>query len=103
MHRAQFDREGEAATVDSLGFLAQQRGEQDKARDYLEQALALRRELGNPYFEADTLDRLAQAQIALGEAARAESAWREALRLYRAQHRISDADRIRRQLEDAKP
>jgi DNA-binding SARP family transcriptional activator len=101
IHRAQLDREGEAATVDSLGFLAQQRGEQDKARDYLEQALALRRELGNPYFEADTLDRLAQAQAALGDPARAESAWRDALRLYRAQHRVSDADRIQRRLGDA--
>ena len=98
MHRAQLDREGEAATLDSLGFLAHQRGEPDQAREHLQQALALRRELGNPYSEADTLDRLGQAHDASGDAARATAAWCEALRLYQAQHRVSDADRVQRQL-----
>ncbi|HEY4019592.1 MAG TPA: BTAD domain-containing putative transcriptional regulator [Pseudonocardiaceae bacterium] len=99
MHRTQLDREGEAATLDSLGYLAQQRGEPDKAREHLQQALALRRELGNPYFEADTLDRLGQANDALGDAAGATTAWREALRLYRVQHRLPDAHRVQRQLD----
>ncbi|HEY4457090.1 MAG TPA: BTAD domain-containing putative transcriptional regulator [Pseudonocardiaceae bacterium] len=99
-HRAQLDREGEAATLDSLGYLAGQRGDAEQARAHLQYALALRRELGNPYFEADTLDRLGQANEASGDAAGATAAWCEALRLYRAQHRLSDADRIQRRLAD---
>ena len=98
MHRAERDREGEAATLDSLGFLAHRRGEPESARQHLREALALRRELGNPYFEADTLDRLGHAEAAAGDAVAAGRSWREALRLYQAQHRLSDADRVEHQL-----
>ena len=48
--------------------------------------------------EADTLDRLAERHLALGDHARAEARWREASALYQAQFRDADDDRVRRRL-----
>ncbi|MGW0519623.1 ATP-binding protein [Crossiella sp. NPDC003009] len=74
-------------TLDSLGYIAQHTGRHADALDYYRQALTVYRELGNTYEEANTLAKLAEAQLALGESGPAGDVWRQALRLYRRQGR----------------
>jgi DNA-binding SARP family transcriptional activator/tetratricopeptide (TPR) repeat protein len=93
------DRDGEAHTLDSLGYIAHRTGRYPQALDCYQQALALFRELGNAYGEADTLDHLGETHAEIGHHDQAIDAWRRALRLYQTQHRTTDADRIRQQLD----
>jgi tetratricopeptide (TPR) repeat protein len=91
-------REGEASVLDALGYVAQQAEQYVPAIDYYSRALALYRELGRSYDEPNVLDRLGHAHAAAGDRADAHHAWRQALDLYVNQHRVADAERIRRQL-----
>lgn len=86
--------------MDSLAFIAHGTGDHRRAVDHYHQALALRRAHGHAYEVADTLDRIGHPQAALGQLDRVRQAWREALRLYREQGRDTDAERVRRQLDD---
>lgn len=90
--------DAEAATLDSLGYVAHHTGEHEQARGYYRQALAVYRGAGHTYGEANTLDHLGHTHHALGDARQAETCWRQALELYRAQNRTSDADRVRDQM-----
>jgi tetratricopeptide (TPR) repeat protein len=94
----QHSQQGEAATLDSLGYNAQKSGQYSHALDRYRRALELRRALGNSYDEASTLEHLGETQHALGQHNQTGPAWRQALVLYQAQHRTTEADRVRRQL-----
>ncbi|MEV6872199.1 hypothetical protein [Amycolatopsis sp. NPDC051128] len=51
------------------------------------QALVLYRELGCSYDEADTLERLGDTYLALGDADQAHDTWQWTLKLYHTQNR----------------
>ena len=91
-------RPGEATILDSLGRLADAVGHTEALGHY-QRAFELRQELGDTYAAAETLERLGQTYRALDQHNRARGAWRQALKLYRAQHRSEDADRLKSQLE----
>lgn len=99
LFRRHGDRDGEAATLDTLGYIAQQSDQHTEALTYYRQALHLLRDSGDAYHEAETLDRIGHAHAALGNCEDAHRTWQQALQLYQAQHRATEADRIRRQLE----
>ncbi|WP_433271336.1 BTAD domain-containing putative transcriptional regulator [Actinosynnema sp. CS-041913] len=98
--RRHHDPTGEAATLDSLGFIAHRAGDHQQAVDHYHQALTLYRTLGHTYEAAGTLDRVGHPHAALGHHDRAREVWQKALELYREQGRDTDADRVRRQLDD---
>ncbi|HEU5474690.1 MAG TPA: tetratricopeptide repeat protein, partial [Actinophytocola sp.] len=103
MHRRYHDREGEAYTLDNLGFIAHRTGNHTQAVDYYRQSLALHRQRGNSYEMAAILDRIGHPLIALGRPEQAGAAWQEALDLYQAQDRTTDAVRLRHQLRAVGP
>jgi len=99
--RANQHREGEAFTLDGLGYIAQSTHDYTQALDYYKRALALFLELGHTYNEANTLERLGLSYVAVGQRQQAHDAWRQALTLYSTQHRLADAERVRRHVDDA--
>jgi DNA-binding SARP family transcriptional activator/tetratricopeptide (TPR) repeat protein len=99
MAREHQDRPGQGNMLDTLGYVAHHTGEHARARDYYEQALAVYRDLGHTYQEAAMLGNLAEAHRDLGQLDAARAAWGRALELYRAQHRMADAERVRRELD----
>jgi tetratricopeptide (TPR) repeat protein len=80
------------------GYIAHHTGDHRQAITYYQQALALFRDLGNTYEEANTLDNLGDPHTALGQHDQARHAWQHALDLYRSQRRGTAADRIHRKL-----
>lgn len=99
LFQKELNRQGQAVTLDYLGYIAHHCGEHDRALECLRQSLDLCRDLGATYYEADTLDHLGQAFAALGQSDEARSAWQRALSLNRAQDRKADARRIEQQLD----
>jgi tetratricopeptide (TPR) repeat protein/transcriptional regulator with XRE-family HTH domain len=99
LYRRNHDREGEAATLHNLGYIEGRAGEHARAIHYYGMALALCRDLGNAYREAQTLDDLAQVHAACGQEAEARQAWQQALSLHQSQHRVADVTRIRQRLD----
>ncbi|WP_329792737.1 tetratricopeptide repeat protein [Lentzea sp. DG1S-22] len=97
--RHQHDLEVEASVLDSLGFIAHRTGDHHQALDHYQQALTLFRTLGNTYLIANTLDNLGHPHAALGHE-QVRAVWREALELYREQSRVTDAQRVQRQLDE---
>ncbi|MFC0430878.1 BTAD domain-containing putative transcriptional regulator [Kutzneria buriramensis] len=93
------DPEGEALTLNSLGYTDHHTGHHRQAIDRYQHALDLFRSLGDTYEAADTLDGLGHPHAALGQHEQARTVWREALELYRQQGRIADAERVQRQLD----
>lgn len=91
---------GEAATLDSLAYIAHHTGDHTQALHHYQQALTLLQDTDNTYYRANILDRLANTHTALGRHDHARTAWQETLTIYEAQQRLTDADRIRRQLAD---
>ncbi|WP_237101867.1 BTAD domain-containing putative transcriptional regulator [Nonomuraea sp. MG754425] len=97
-YRRHADPEGEADTLNSLGYIAHHTGRHAEALDHYERARALFQDLGHAYNEADTLDRIGHTQAALERPGQARHAWGQALDLYRAQRRVTDAERVQTQL-----
>jgi tetratricopeptide (TPR) repeat protein len=93
------DRDGEAATRDSLGFIAHHNARYDEALHHYHEALTLDVDLGHIYNVADILDHLGQTYIAIGDEGQARAAWQQAVDLYRSQHRNVTADRMQQQLD----
>jgi DNA-binding SARP family transcriptional activator/tetratricopeptide (TPR) repeat protein len=93
------DRELEATTLDSLGYIAHNTGQQIQALDYYRQALSLLRDLSHDYHEANTLERIGHTHRALGHHDMTHATWRQALELYQAQQRANDASRIQQHLD----
>ncbi|MGC7094964.1 BTAD domain-containing putative transcriptional regulator [Amycolatopsis lurida] len=92
------DRDAEARTLDSLGYIAHLDGRYDDAISHYDEALARFDDVGALYDYADTLERLADSLSAAGQAERARSSWRTALSMFADQHRESDVDRLRARL-----
>lgn len=88
------DRDGEANALDCLAYIAELTGRHAQAVDYYHQSLAVYVESDHTYEQGATLDRLAAAHAARGEYDQARDAWRRARELYRAQHRLTDVERI---------
>jgi tetratricopeptide (TPR) repeat protein len=87
LYRELNDVAGIAAVLDQTAKVVWTTGEAgafDDALRYFEQALALRRRLGDPAHIAESLTGLAAAQHHCGQTAAAERAFREALALYQA-------------------
>lgn len=97
LHRGRYP-DGEASTLDTLGYVDHRTGNYQQAIRYYQQALVLCHELGDIYAAANYLDRLGHSHAALGQVDQARTAWRQALDLCRVQHRTEDAERIQRQL-----
>jgi tetratricopeptide (TPR) repeat protein len=91
-------KDGEAATLDSLGYIDTRTGHYAQAVTQFQLALVLRRTRGDSYQVANTLEHLGEAQAALGQHDDARQSWQEALELHQEQHRDADATRIQRQL-----
>ncbi|HEX7301485.1 ATP-binding protein [Lentzea sp.] len=100
LFRLHDDPAGEAAVLDSLGLIAHRTGDHRQAVDHYRQALGLFRSLGHTYGIANVLDTVGHPHAALGQLDLARETWRKALELYREQGRDSDAERVRRQLDD---
>lgn len=88
-------REGEAACLDNLGYVAHETGDHAAALRYYTEALANYETVGDAYSIADTHDHLARTHAALGDTSRAREHCRHALHLYDTQLRVANADRIR--------
>jgi tetratricopeptide (TPR) repeat protein len=99
LHRRHGFREGEARALDSLGYIAHRAGQHARALGYYGRALALCRDLGDTYRQADTQASLASAHAARGQRDEARDAWQEAIALYLAQHRTTEAARVQQQLD----
>ncbi|HEY3479318.1 MAG TPA: tetratricopeptide repeat protein, partial [Streptomyces sp.] len=95
--------DGEAAALDSLGYIDHHSGQYDRAIRKYRQALALQHRLGNTNGAADTLDNLGHSHVALGGIDEARTAWQESLELYRAQGRADAVERVLRQLDTLIP
>ncbi|WP_063784338.1 AfsR/SARP family transcriptional regulator [Streptomyces sp. SBT349] len=90
---------GEAATLDSLGYIALRTGDAAGAVGYYRRSLALNNAPGgDPHNAANTLVRLAEAHEALGRRGEADATRRAALDLFMAQHRVTEARRLRERL-----
>lgn len=93
------DVDGQAQTLDSLGYIDHHSGRHHDAIRHYGRAISLYRDLDNAYETADTLDRLGHPHIALGHTDQALAVWREALELYRRQGRDQEAEQVQRQLD----
>jgi tetratricopeptide (TPR) repeat protein len=93
-----YNRQGQAITLDTLGYIAHHRGEYDEALTYYQKSLELCRDLGATYDEADILEHLGLSLAALERRAEARLVWQQALHLNRTQERIADANRVEQQL-----
>ncbi|NUR25109.1 MAG: tetratricopeptide repeat protein [Catenulispora sp.] len=101
LRRLPFDdqRVGESDILDSLGVIAHRLHDHDQALDYYRQALAICRAQGHSYLEPDILQHMAETQLAQRSIDQARDTWQHAHALYAAQHRVTDALRVQRQLE----
>ena len=68
---------GQAQTLDSLGYIDHHSGRHDDAIEHYRQAISLYRDLDNTYETADTLDRLGHSHAALGRHDHTRAAWRK--------------------------
>ncbi|WP_188316355.1 AfsR/SARP family transcriptional regulator [Solihabitans fulvus] len=100
LHRHHRNPGGIGVTLDSLGFIAHHTSDLTTAQARYREALDQYEGLGHSYYQADTLDRLGRTCLAAGRTAEAHSAWEQALRLYRSQGRVADAERVSRQIAD---
>ncbi len=78
------DRDGEALTLNNLGWVCDALGDEQKALDYYNQSLAVSRAIGNRTLEATTLNNLGAVCSALGEKQKALDYYALALPLHRA-------------------
>ncbi|WP_243794721.1 tetratricopeptide repeat protein [Saccharopolyspora gloriosae] len=92
------DRSGTGSALLSLGYIAEQTGRSADAVILYEKSLELFRELGDTSSEADLLEHLGHSLLA-SDPRRAREAWEGALALYAAQHRRTDAERLRSALD----
>jgi tetratricopeptide (TPR) repeat protein len=75
IHRGIGDRNGQAGTLNELGALYRIRGDPAEATACHEQALALAREIGSRWHEANALAGLARAGLAAGRAQARAGLW----------------------------
>ncbi|WP_405776666.1 AfsR/SARP family transcriptional regulator [Streptomyces sp. NBC_01538] len=81
LHQHLDDQNGEAAAWDSLGYAHHHLGRHREAIGCYQRALLLYRRLHDTYLEADTLVHIGDSLEALGDMARADASWRQALEI----------------------
>ena len=91
------DRDGQAATLDSLGYANHHLGQHTQAIDCYQHALDLERNLGDRYGEAETLTHLGDTHHAAGDPQAARDAWQHAL-IILDDLSHPDADQVRTKL-----
>ncbi|TCO62890.1 hypothetical protein EV192_1021030 [Actinocrispum wychmicini] len=91
LSRRSDDPLGQADILDTLGTIAHRASQHT-------QALAIYRDLDNVDAEAEVLTNLGQTYTAVDAHRQARAAWQNALELYEAQHRTSDAEQVRKLL-----
>src|SRR4051794_30695247 len=79
LQRQNGDRQGAAATLDSLGYIHRQLGRHDEAIRSYQQAIGLFDELGDRYEMADTLANLGDTYAAADDTDSARTAWQRAM------------------------
>jgi tetratricopeptide (TPR) repeat protein len=89
-----------ADALNAIGWSHAWLDDYEQARTYCERALAMFREYGHTYDEANALDRLAETYTALDRHAEARAAWQRAATLYRSQHRTTEAERVEHRLTE---
>ncbi|HEV3358714.1 MAG TPA: BTAD domain-containing putative transcriptional regulator [Pseudonocardiaceae bacterium] len=94
------DPDGEAQTLDTLGFIEHHSGNLAQARAYYERAIVHFRAIGHTHFQADIQAHLGEIHRAEGDIEAARAAFQESRELYRSNRRGADADRIQRELND---
>jgi tetratricopeptide (TPR) repeat protein len=82
LFRAVGDPDGEAATCGSLGYAYQRLGRLGEAVDYYRQAIHLCGELGERFYQADTLVRLGDTHLTANDETAARAAWQRALEIF---------------------
>ncbi|MFC0438036.1 tetratricopeptide repeat protein [Kutzneria buriramensis] len=100
LHRRHDNRHGEGNTLDTLGYIARQTGRFDDAISHYNEALDLFQSLGDEYAEADAANSIGDVLASQSKQLDARNFWLRALKLYSAQHRITDADRAEQKLAD---
>ncbi|KAA9166895.1 tetratricopeptide repeat protein [Amycolatopsis acidicola] len=91
---------GQAMTWDSLGFAHHELGRYERAVECYQKAISRYRRVRSRFYEARTLGRLAETQLAMEDATTARRTWREALRILE-DLRAPGAREIRDRLETA--
>ena len=76
------DRNGQAGTWDSLGYIHHHREDYGQAISCYRRAIDLFREIGNRFGEADTLTHLGESYLAAGDIATARAAWHHSLQIF---------------------
>ncbi|QFZ19179.1 AfsR/SARP family transcriptional regulator [Saccharothrix syringae] len=89
-----------ACAHDTLGHVAQLAGDHERAVAHYERAVAGYGSVDSRLDRADALERLGAVYRALGRSDQAVRTWRAALGVYRAQHLVADARRVRTLLGD---
>ncbi|ATY13732.1 AfsR family transcriptional regulator [Amycolatopsis sp. AA4] len=83
-----------ADVLDSLAHIAHHTGRHADAVEHYREALALYRESGNTYLEADTLEHLGHTHREMGDSGAARTVWQLALDLFRAQGRFAEVNSV---------
>jgi tetratricopeptide (TPR) repeat protein len=91
------DDEGQAWTLDSLGFIHWKRGDLRRAIDDYQLALGIFEKLADPYTERQTLIDLGDVYLAAGDTEAARSMWTRALGMMQADGH-PEADLVRGRL-----
>jgi DNA-binding SARP family transcriptional activator/tetratricopeptide (TPR) repeat protein len=99
LNRQHHDHEGEAATLDSLGYIAHLEHDYTRALGHYDESLALLRTLGHRYQEASTLERMGTTWLALDQLAQTRQAWQSAHDMFRDQHRATETQRVQDRLD----
>jgi tetratricopeptide (TPR) repeat protein len=97
LFRRHGDHDGEAVTINSLGYIAHRAGRLQEALSLYQQALGMFKGSKNVYNEPLTLGWMAEVYALLGDTVRARASWERALHLYEV-HGISAGERIRKHL-----
>jgi tetratricopeptide (TPR) repeat protein len=99
MARTSGDQIRQGVILDSLAYIAHQGGHYERAIGYYQRSLTMARMTGYAWGEPDILRHLGESHHALGQSVACRQAWRQALDLYRAQHRVDKAAHIQQHLD----
>jgi DNA-binding SARP family transcriptional activator len=94
LHRRNGDRNGVAATLDSLAYIAHRTGRPAESLAMYQEALGIFRDLEHTYGAVESLEGMGHPLAALGRPEEARAAWQEAVDMYRAQQRPHLAARV---------
>lgn len=100
IYRSVGDRDGEAVATDSLAYIAHHDGRYADAAASYQHAISGYHQTGNTYHLANSLDRVGDTYLAMGDQDAVRVHWQEAVELFRQQGRDSDADRLTKALAE---